>query len=153
MKLAQLNVALAKYPLDGPELKDFMDNLDSVNAIAEGSAGFVWRLQDESGDATSIQVFDDPNMIVNMSVWQSVDSLKDFMFRTHHKDFMKRKGEWFVRLPEETYVLWWIEDDHIPNLEEALARLSYLRKNDNSPYAFNFKANFTVEDLLDFNAN
>ncbi|WP_172379524.1 DUF3291 domain-containing protein [Vibrio sp. Vb339] len=146
MKLAQLNIALAKYPLDAPEIKEFVDNLELVNGIAESSEGFVWRLKDESGDATNIQAFDDPNMIVNMSVWDSVDSLKNFMFRTHHRDFMRRKGDWFHRLPEDTYVLWWIEEDHIPTLEEAIERLKHLRENGDSPHAFTFKTNFTASE-------
>lgn len=147
MKLAQLNLALAKYPLDAPEIKYFVDNLDLVNGIAEESEGFVWRLKDESGDATKIKLFDDPNMIVNMSVWENVDALKNFMFRTHHRDFMRRKGEWFHRLAEDTYVLWWIEDNHQPTSEEALERLLYLREHGDTPYAFTFKTNFTADDL------
>ncbi|MFA0658187.1 DUF3291 domain-containing protein [Vibrio splendidus] len=146
MKLAQLNIALAKYPLDAPEIKEFVDNLELVNGIAESSEGFVWRLKDESGDATNIQAFDDPNMILNMSVWDSVDSLKNFMFRTHHRDFMRRKGDWFHRLPEDTYVLWWIEEDHIPTLEEAIERLEHLREIGDTPYAFTFKTNFTESE-------
>ncbi|MEZ8245156.1 DUF3291 domain-containing protein [Vibrio splendidus] len=146
MKLAQLNIALAKYPLDAPEIKEFVDNLELVNGIAESSEGFVWRLKDESGDATNIQAFDDPNMIVNMSVWDSVDSLKNFMFRTHHRDFMRRKGDWFHRLPEDTYVLWWIEEDDIPTLEEAIERLEHLREIGDTPYAFTFKTNFTESE-------
>ena len=147
MKLAQLNIALSKYPLDAPEIKDFVDNLDLVNGIAEQSEGFVWRLKDESGDATSIKLFDDPNMIINMSVWDNVDALKNFMFRTNHRDFMRRKGEWFHRLTEDTYVLWWVEDDHQPTPEEALERLQHLRENGDTPYAFTFKTNFTAKDL------
>lgn len=147
MHLAQLNIARAKYPLDAPEIKDFVDNLDVVNAIAEQSEGFVWRLKDESGDATSIQAFDDPSLLINMSVWTSPDSLKDFMFRTHHRDFMRRKGEWFEKLNEDSYVLWWIEEGYIPTAEEAKARLQYLREHGDSPYAFTFKANFTPDDL------
>ncbi|CDT88092.1 conserved hypothetical protein [Vibrio coralliirubri] len=146
MKLAQLNIALAKYPLDAPEIKEFVDNLELINGIAESSEGFVWRLKDESGDATNIQAFEDPNMIVNMSVWDSVDSLKNFMFRTHHRDFMRRKGDWFHRLPEDTYVLWWIEEDHIPTLEEAIERLEHLREVGDTPYAFTFKTNFTESE-------
>ncbi|NOI53193.1 DUF3291 domain-containing protein [Vibrio crassostreae] len=146
MKLAQLNIALAKYPLDAPEIKEFVDNLELVNGIAESSEGFVWRLKDESGDATNIQAFDDPNMIVNMSVWDSVDSLKNFMFRTHHRDFMRRKGDWFHRLPGDTYVLWWIEEDRIPTLEEAIERLEHLREIGDTPYAFTFKTNFTESE-------
>ena len=146
MKLAQLNIALAKYPLDAPEIKEFVDNLELVNGIAESSEGFVWRLKDESGGATNIQAFDDPNMIVNMSVWDSVDSLKNFMFRTHHRDFMRRKGDWFYRLPEDTYVLWWIEEDRIPTLEEAIERLEHLREIGDTPYAFTFKTNFSESE-------
>ena len=146
MKLAQLNIALAKYPLDAPEIKEFVDNLELVNGIAESSEGFVWRLKDESGDAINIQAFDDPNMIANMSVWDSVDSLKNFMFRTHHRDFMRRKGEWFHRLPEDTYVLWWIEEGHTPTLEEAIERLEHLRETGDTPYAFTFKTNFTASE-------
>ena len=146
MKLAQLNIALAKYPLDAPEIKEFVDNLELVNGIAENSEGFVWRLKDESGDATNIQAFDDPNMIVNMSVWDSVDSLKNFMFRTHHRDFMRRKGDWFHRLPEDTYVLWWVEEGHIPTLEESLERLECLREIGDSPYAFTFKTNYIASE-------
>ncbi|WP_434527514.1 DUF3291 domain-containing protein [Vibrio sp. K4] len=147
MKLAQLNIALSKYPLDAPELRDFVDNLDLVNGIAEQSEGFVWRLKDESGDATNIKLFDDPNMIVNMSVWDNVDALKNFMFRTHDRDFMRRKGEWFHRLAEDTYALWWVQDNHQPTPEEALERLKYLRENGDTPYAFTFKTNFTAKDL------
>jgi len=147
MHLAQLNIARAKYPLDAPEIKDFVDNLDVVNATAEQSEGFVWRLKDESGDATSIQAFDDPSLLINMSVWTSPDSLKDFMFRTHHRDFMRRKGEWFEKLNEDSYVLWWIEEGHIPTAEEAKVRLQHLREHGDSPYAFTFKANFTPDDL------
>lgn len=146
MHLAQLNVAKAKFSLEAPELKDFVDNLDSVNAIAERSEGFIWRLKDESGDATSFSVEQDPDMIVNMSVWSSVDALKNFIFRTHHKDFLKRKGEWFHRLPEDTYVLWWVEEGHRPTLDEAMERLNHLRKCGDSPYAFTFKSNFQPDE-------
>lgn len=146
MKLAQLNIALAKYSLDAPEIKEFVDNLELVNGIAENSDGFVWRFKDESGDATNIKAFDDPSMIVNMSVWESVDSLKNFMFRTHHRDFMRRKGEWFHRLAEDTYVLWWVEDGHIPTLNEALERLEHLRNNGDTAYSFTFKTNFTAAE-------
>lgn len=149
MRLAQLNIATAKYAMDSPELKDFVDDLEPVNAIADKADGFIWRLQDESGDATSIQVFDDPNTIVNMSVWASVDALKDFMFRTHHRDVMRRKKEWFRQVPEDTYVLWWIADDHMPTVQEGIERLMYLREHGDSPHAFTFKTNYTESDLTD----
>lgn len=142
MQLAQLNIAKARFPLDAPEIKDFVDNLDKVNAIAESSDGFVWRLKDEAGNATNIKVFDDPDLLVNMSVWTSPQALKDFMFKTLHRDFMRRKNEWFYPPQNNTYVLWWIDDGHIPTVEEAIERLSLLREKGESPEAFSFKSNF-----------
>jgi len=151
MHLAQLNIAKAKYSLDAPEIKEFIDNLDPINQLAESSDGFVWRLKDESGDATNIQAFDDPNIIVNMSVWDSVDALKNFMFRTHHRDFLRRKKEWFHNIPEDSYVLWWVPVGHIPSIDEAIEKLEYLRKNGDTPQAFSFKSNFSEVDFLEIN--
>ncbi|MBC3767129.1 DUF3291 domain-containing protein [Neptunicella marina] len=142
MHLAQLNLAKAKYSLDAPEIADFVNNLDIINALAESSEGFIWRLKDESGDATAIDVMNDPDMLVNMSVWKSVETLKDFMFRTHHKDFMARKKEWFHPMLEANYVLCWIAPEHTPTVEEAIERLTHLRANGESPYAFSFRRVF-----------
>lgn len=151
MHLAQLNIAKAKHSLDAPEIKEFIDNLDPINQLAESSDGFIWRLKDESGDATNIQAFDDPNIIVNMSVWDSVDALKNFMFRTHHRDFLRRKKEWFHSIPEDSYVLWWVPVGHIPSIDEAIEKLEYLRKNGDTPQAFSFKSNFSEVDFLEIN--
>jgi len=148
MHLAQLNIAKAKYSLDAPEIKEFVDNLEPVNNLAESSEDFIWRLQDENGDATSIQAFSDPNIIVNMSTWLSVDALKNFMFRTHHKDFLRRKKEWFEKIPEDSYVLWWVPIGHNPTIEEGLERLYFLRDNADSPYAFTFKSNFKASEVM-----
>lgn len=146
MYLAQLNIAKAKYALDAPEIKEFVDNLDVVNTIAEQSEGFIWRLQDESGDATSILVFDDPDLLINMSVWKDADALKNFMFRTHHRDFMRRKSEWFEKLSQDSYVLWWVPKGVTPSVEEAIERLLHLRENGDTPYAFTFKSNFSADE-------
>jgi hypothetical protein len=125
----------------------FVDNLEPINAIAESSQGFIWRLKDESGDATSIQIEGDPGLIVNMSVWDGVESLKHFMFKTHHIDFLKRKKEWFIPMTEESYVLWWVAQGHIPTIEEAMAKLKLLRQNGETPEAFSFKGNFAKPKL------
>lgn len=148
MKLAQLNIAKAKYSLDAVEIKDFVDNLVAINAIAEQSPGFIWRLKDESGDATHIQVFDDPDLLVNMSVWDSVESLKDFMFRTHHREFMRRKSEWFYASADATYVLWWVAENHTPDIQEAVSRLGHLRLHGATAYAFDFKTSYSKEDYI-----
>lgn len=148
MYIAQLNIARAIAPLDSPQLKDFMDNLAPINEIAESSSGFVWRLKDDTGNATDIQAFEDPLMIVNMSVWENVEALKHFMFKTHHLDLLKRKQEWFVKTEQANYVLWWIEKGHLPTLEEAKQRLFYLRENGESPYAFSFRSRYSPGDTL-----
>ena len=140
MQLAQLNIARAQAPLDSPLLKEFVDNLGYINGLAENSPGFIWRLQDESGDATSIQLFDDPNFIVNLSVWESVDTLKDFIFKTHHVEFLKRRYEWFDKMEQASHVMWWVQENHVPTVQEALERLSRLRDVGDSAYAFGFHA-------------
>ena len=142
MHLAQLNIAEPKFSLDKPEMADFVNNLEPINAIAEQSAGFIWRLKDDSGDATNIKVDANPDIIVNMSVWENQASLKDFMFKTLHRDFMRRKNEWFYPPEQNTYVLWWIEDGHIPTIAEAIERLTLLREQGESPEAFSFKSSF-----------
>jgi len=148
MHLAQLNIAKTKYSLDEPEIKEFVDNLVPVNQLAESSDGFIWRLKDENDDATNIKAFSDPEIIVNMSVWTSTDALKNFMFRTHHRDFLRRKKEWFHNIPDDSYVLWWIPEGHIPSIEEAVEKLELIRKNGDSPGAFSFKSNFSAEEFL-----
>ena len=142
MPLAQLNIAKAKYPLDAPEIADFVDNIPTINALAEASAGFIWRLKDDGGDATSFVVFDDPSWLVNLSVWRDVESLKHFMLKTHHVDFMKRKREWFEPQAEATYVLWWVPQGHIPTVSEAIERLMHLRQHGDSAQAFSFRTPF-----------
>ena len=151
MHLAQFNIAKAKYQIDAPEIKEFFDNLDPINKLAEQSDGFVWRLKDDSGDATDFQAFSDPNIIVNMSIWESVDALKNFMFRTHHMNFMRRKKEWFHKLSADTYVLWWIPLGCTPSVEDAIERLTYLRVNGDSPFAFTFKSNFSASESIQTN--
>lgn len=149
MHLAQLNIAKAKYSLEAPEIKEFIDNLAPVNNLAESSEGFIWRLKDENGDATSIQAFSDPDVIVNMSVWDSTDALKNFMFRTHHRNFLRRKKEWFQNIPEDSYVLWWVPVGHVPTIEEAIEKLDFLRSNGDTPNAFTFKSNFSALEFLE----
>lgn len=146
MHLAQLNIATAKYALEQPEIADFVNNLDKVNELAENSDGFVWRLKDETGNATEIAATDDPNLLVNMSVWTDPEALKNFMFRTIHRDFMRRKKEWFHPEAMDTYVLWWIEEGHQPSVEEAMARLEHLREHGDTPYAFTFKSNYGPDE-------
>jgi hypothetical protein len=140
--LAQLNIARAKAPLDGPELAEFVAALDPVNALADESSGFVWRLQDEDGDATSIRAFDDDLMIVNMSVWESIEALWRFVYDSGHLEVMRRRREWFTRIASAHMVLWWIEAGAVPSLDEAKLRLEHLGAHGPTPHAFTFKHHF-----------
>lgn len=107
-ELAQVNLARLKFPLDSPELKGFVDQLDPVNADADAAEGFVWRLQSEGGDATDIAVFGDEWLIVNMSVWRDLESLKEFMYTGRHREVLTRRREWFERVAEAMVTLWWV---------------------------------------------
>jgi hypothetical protein len=138
--LAQLNIARLRHPTDHPEIRDFMDGLERINALAEASPGFVWRLKDETGNATEVRHpwSHDPMIIVNLSVWTDPQSLKSFVYRTDHLDFYVRRAEWFERPVEAHYVLWWIPEGHIPTLEEARDRLEDYRRNGATDRAFWF---------------
>jgi hypothetical protein len=141
-ELAQVNLARLKFPLDSPELKGFVDQLDPVNADADAADGFVWRLQSEGGDATDIAVFGDEWLIVNMSVWRDLESLKEFMYTGRHREVLTRRREWFERVAEAMVTLWWVPVGHRPTVAEAEARLLHLRTQGPSPYAFTFRTLF-----------
>lgn len=136
MKLAELNVGYAAHPLDDPRMADFMDNLDRINALAERSPGFVWRMKSDGGNATDITVPGDADMISNMSVWDDVESLGNYVFNTVHARFYERRHEFFQAMTSHHFVMWWIEDGHIPTLEEAMDRLRYREANGSSAHAF-----------------
>jgi len=129
-------------PLDDPLLADFMAQLDAVNALAERTPGFVWRLKSDSGNATDIRAFDDPLMIVNMSVWESPDALFAFTYKTAHTKVMNRRKEWFESLPGPHMVLWWVPAGTRPTVEEAKQRLDYLAIHGPTAAAFTFKVRF-----------
>jgi hypothetical protein len=137
--LAQLNVGLVRAPTDSPELADFMAGIDPVNAAADGTPGLLWRLQDGDGPGATALRPRGPDLMVNMSVWETLEALWDFVYRNGpHLDFMRRRREWFRRMTEEHLVLWWVPAGHIPDLDEALSRLDLLRSDGPSPLAFTF---------------
>ncbi|MEO1257161.1 MAG: DUF3291 domain-containing protein [Bacteroidota bacterium] len=142
--LAQLNVARMLGPLDSLVMKEFADGLEPINALADSSPGFVWRLKDEGNEtaATSYRPFDDDMIIVNMSVWEDLESLKSFVFNTDHKEFLKNRKQWFSRIKEAYAVMWWVPQGHLPDIAEAIARLKYLRKKGESEMAFSFRKVF-----------
>ena len=139
--IAQLNVATILAPLDHPQMAGFVEALDRINAAADASPGFVWRLQDDAGNATALRPFG-ADMIVNMSVWSSIDALFGYVYRSQHTPFLTRRKEWFAMPAEAHLVLWWIAAGTLPTLSEAKRRLDLLRENGPSPEAFTFKRRF-----------
>lgn len=137
--LAQVNIAKLKESIDSPLLADFVAQLDKINAIAEKSKGFVWRLKGENENATALRVFEDEMMIINMSVWESIEDLKDFTYKTAHSGVMKDRFKWFEKPQEAHLALWWIPAGHIPTPQEARERLASINKNDSTSFAFTFK--------------
>jgi hypothetical protein len=142
MHLAQLNVGRLKAPIDDPMIKDFRMNLARINSLAEGSPGYVWRLADESGDATSIKPFGDELEIINLTVWESIQTLADFAYRSSHVELLRRRREFFEAPDQPILCLWWIPEGTVPTVEEAISRLDYLREHGPSPRAFTFRHRF-----------
>ena len=142
--LAQINVARALAPLDDPRLAGFVARLDDINALADGSPGFVWRLQSDSGNATDIQVSDDPRMIVNISVWRDLDSLFAYVYRTDHLQVMAQRRQWFEKPAGAFMALWWLPEGVLPRVEEGLERIALLDRLGPTPQAFTFKQPFDV---------
>ncbi|GAA0956388.1 DUF3291 domain-containing protein [Actinocorallia libanotica] len=140
MHLAQFNRARLTAPSADPVNRDFTDNLDRINRLADVSPGFVWRFVEEEGSTFS--PYDDPQIIVTMSVWESRQALFDFTYRSGHLEFLRRRREWFGHMEEPTIVLWWVPEGHTPTVEEGMARLELLRAQGPTPEAFTFREHF-----------
>jgi hypothetical protein len=140
--LAQLNIARMLFPLESPEMADFVSNLDYINALADSSEGFVWRLMGDGNDATSLRPFDDDMVIVNMSLWQNLERLKDYVYKSAHTDILKRRVEWFEKVKDAMVVMWWVPAGHEPTVQEAKERLEHLRTHGSSKFAFSFREAF-----------
>ena len=147
MHLAQFNIAKMKGLINSPVMKEFNDNLPVINAIADNADGFIWRLQEENGDATGFNPYDDPYLLVNMSVWADFECLKDYIMKTGHIEFLKRRYEWFEKIETPNHVMWYVEQDHTPSLEEAKERLAYITKHGDTPHAFSIRQYFNQDDL------
>lgn len=141
-ELAQVNIARLKAALDSPQLKDFVDSLDPVNADADAADGFVWRLEGETGDATDVSVFGDEWLIINMSVWRDTNALTAYMYQGRHREMLARRREWFEKVQEAMVTLWWVPAGHRPTVAEAESRLLHLRTNGPTPYAFTLRTSF-----------
>ena len=140
--LAQLNVGRLLAPLESETLAGFVAALEPINALADGHPGFVWRLQTDAGDATSIRPTEDDLFLINMSVWSSLQTLRAFVYTTAHVQVLRQRRAWFEQLATSHMVLWWVPAGHIPTVDEAMARLERLRRDGPSPAAFTFRAPF-----------
>ena len=137
--LAQINIARMLAPIDNPIMAAFVAQLGLVNALADASQGFVWRLQTESGDATSLKVYDDDMIIVNLTVWESVEALREFLYKGPHHGVLRDRKRWFEKFDGPYTTLWWVPAGHIPDTEEARERLDHLREHGETEYAFSFQ--------------
>jgi len=144
-QLAQFNLATMKEPLEAPSMADFVANLDRINALAESSPGFVWRLQTEAGNATALRPLGE-NRLVNISVWRDVAALEHYVYRSAHVEVMRRRKEWFERLSEVYLVLWWVPRGHRPGVAEAIERLEHLRRHGPTAHAFGFRSAWPAPD-------
>ena len=142
-QVAEINVArMQGVNIDDPIMKEFVDNLDNVNDLAEKSEGFVWRLQDDNNDATSFNPYDDEQVIINVSVWETIELLEHFIFKTFHTDFLKRRKEWFQSYGKVYTAMWWVPQGAFPTVKEAVEKLDYLQEHGPSELVFNFRKKF-----------
>ena len=144
--LAQVNIATMRAPLEDPLMQRFVDQIDFINALADRSPGFVWRLQTEEGDATAVRAYDDACILFNLSVWESIGALHDYVYRSAHLEVLKDRKQWFEPMQQRHMALWWVPAGHLPSVEEARDRLEHLQKNGPTPQAFTFQRRFAPPD-------
>ena len=140
--VAQINVARMRFPIDDPGMADFVAQLDAINGLADRSPGFVWRLQSDDGDATTIQAFEDANILINMSVWESIEALFEFTYKSGHTGVFRRRHEWFSAADGAHLAMWWLRKGRLPRVEQGIARLKYLDRHGPTARAFTFKDRF-----------
>jgi len=140
--LAQINIGRLVAPLDDPKIAGFAAQLDPINALADAAPGFVWRLQSASGNATELAYNDDPFVIVNMSVWTSVEALRNYVYTSRHIEAFRDRAKWFEKMDKPHYCLWWIPAGHIPGVSEGRERLEHYQQHGPTPYSFWFSKLF-----------
>jgi len=140
--LAQINISRLLAPLDDPQIAGFVAQLEPVNALADSAPGFVWRLKSDSGNATDIAYSDDPFVIVNMSVWASIEKLREFAYRSDHLKVFRDRAKWFEKSAKPNYCLWWVAAGHVPTVAEGRMRLEHYQEHGATPYAFWFSQPF-----------
>ena len=147
-RLAQINIARLLAPIDNPRIADFVAQLAEINALAEAAPGFIWRLKSDSGNATDVAYNDDPFVIVNMSVWESIEALRDYTYTSKHIEVFRRRAEWFEKCAKAHYCLWWVPVGHVPTVAEARKRLEHYQEHGASPVAFWFSQRYLAPELV-----
>jgi hypothetical protein len=145
--LAQVNIGRARGEMTDPVMAEFAANLAPINALAERTPGFVWRLQTEDGDATAVRPYEDPSILINLSVWTDLAALRGYVYRSDHAAFMRRRREWFERFDRIYVALWWVPAGHRPSVAEAVERIAYLERHGPTPHAFSFAQPFGPDGL------
>lgn len=138
--LAQINIGRIREPLEHPVMRGFVERLADLNALADRSPGFVWRLQTPAGDATYFRPYDDDRILVNLSVWESIETLRAYVYGSAHAELLKHRREWFEHFSNAYLALWWVPSGHRPDVEEGKARLAHLDANGPTDFAFTFKS-------------
>jgi hypothetical protein len=146
LHLAQVNIGRVRAPVDDPLMAGFTSKLDEINALAERSPGFVWRLQTDAGNATEYRPYDDDRLLINMSVWTTIEDLQQYVYRTLHADFLRQRYNWFEKFSGVYMALWWVPAGHRPGLEEAVQRLAHLEAHGPAPFAFTFQKRFPADE-------
>ena len=143
--IAQVNIGRIKASLDDPLMAGFVARLDEINALADKSAGFVWRLQSAEGNATDLRPYDDDRILVNMSVWETIEQLQQYVYRTTHAELLRERQSWFEKFSGVYTALWWVPAGHLPDVEEAKLRLVHLETYGPTPFAFTFRNTFPAD--------
>ena len=144
--LAQINISRLVAPLDDPRIAGFVSQLGPINALADRAPGFVWRLQSDSGNATDIAYCDDPFVIVNMSVWKSIEALRDYAYGSRHVEVFQDRAKWFEKPARPSYCLWWVPIGHWPTVAEGRERLTHYQEHGATPYSFWFSERFPMPE-------
>jgi uncharacterized protein DUF3291 len=150
--VAQVNIGKIRAELDDPIMAGFVGRLDEINVLAEGSPGFVWRLKEEQGkgqgNATYLRPFSDERMLLNMSVWKSVEELRHYVYHTAHVELLRERHAWFEKFAGSYTTLWWVPEGHLPGIDEAIKRLEHLEAHGPTQFAFTFKQVFEPEEAF-----
>ncbi len=144
--IAEINIGRIRAELDDPIMSGFVNRLDEINALADASPGFVWRLQTHQGNATYFRPFNDERLLLNMSVWADVESLRRYVYHTAHRELLRERHAWFEKLEQVYMALWWVPEGHVPGIDEAKRRLARLEAHGPTQFAFNFKSIFEPDD-------